>query len=283
MMEIVRDASEMRAVMGKLQADGANVALVPTMGALHAGHLSLVEAGLRDAGKCVASLFVNPKQFGPNEDFSRYPRQEAADIEILRAAGCDVLFAPAPETVYPSGFATTVSVAHIGDTLEGAHRPGHFDGVSTIVAKLLLMVLPDIAIFGEKDWQQLAIIRRMAADLNLPVRILGAPTVRDNDGLALSSRNTYLSATERTAAAALPAALLEAKRRIEAGDAVPPVLAQASNALLNAGFSSVDYVTLADADSLQLLAEADRPARLLAAARIGATRLIDNFPVEPRG
>lgn len=279
-MEIVRDVREMRAMISKFREDGAKVALVPTMGALHAGHLSLVEAGLRNADKCVASVFVNPKQFGPNEDFSRYPRQEAADMELLRAAGCDALFAPAPETVYPSGFATTVSVAQTGDTLEGAHRPGHFDGVSTIVAKLLIMTLPDIAVFGEKDWQQLAVIRRMATDLDLPVRIVGAPTIRDRDGLALSSRNTYLSDAERTAAAALPASLLEAKRRIEKGEPVPPVLAQATNILLQAGFSSVDYVALADADSLQPLPAADRPARLLAAARIGTTRLIDNFPVE---
>lgn len=281
-METVRTVEALRGQVLAWRQAGARVALVPTMGALHAGHLSLLETARGHADRLIASIFVNPKQFGPNEDFDRYPRAADADAALLSDAGCDLLFLPPVDAVYPAGFSTHVAVAGLGDDFCGAARPGHFDGVATVVAKLLIMAGPDVAVFGEKDWQQLAIIRRMATDLNLPVAIIGSPTVRDADGLALSSRNAFLSAGDRAAAAALPAAMRAAIARIEGGAGVTAVLAEAEQQLLAAGFSSVDYIALADAASLARLDQVDRPARLLAAARIGGTRLIDNMAVEPR-
>lgn len=279
-MEIARDVRAVRTAILAFRAAGGPITLVPTMGALHAGHLSLIDQARANGGPVVASIFVNPRQFGANEDFGRYPRQEAADMELLRAAGCNLLFMPAPENIYAPGYATNISVGGLGDGLEGAHRPGHFDGVSTIVAKLFNVIQPDIAIFGEKDWQQLAIIRRMARDLDFPIDIRGAPTVRDTDGLALSSRNAYLSAEERAAAAILPQTLQITRQRIEQGDPVPETLAMARDSLLAGGFSAVDYIALADAETLELLENPPvRPARLLAAAHIGRTRLIDNIAI----
>jgi pantoate--beta-alanine ligase len=274
----VRDLNELRRLLAEWRGEGLRIALVPTMGALHAGHLALVEAARRGGAKVVASIFVNPKQFAPDEDLARYPRREAADVRALTEAGCDLLWAPSVETMYPAGFATSVSVAGIGDHFDGAARPGHFDGVATVVAKLFNQVAPDVACFGEKDFQQLALIRRMVADLDMPIEIVGVPTQRDDDGLALSSRNIYLDEDERARAVALPRALGIAARAIGRGGEVEGALHDARTALIAAGFV-VDYVALADAETLAPDPAADRPRRLLAAARMGATRLIDNVAI----
>ena len=286
-MQTVKRLAELRPAVDRLRQHG-ELALVPTMGALHEGHLTLVREARARASAVAASIFVNPTQFGPHEDLAAYPRQLAEDARLLEAEGVDLLWAPSVEEVYPEGFATTVSVAGLGDGLCGAFRPGHFDGVATVVAKLFNQVQPDVAVFGEKDWQQLAVIRRMARDLDLVLpraqAIYGVPTVREPDGLALSSRNRYLSPEDRSRAAALPQAMHEAIAAIEAGSAVAPTLAALEAHLLQAGFSSVDYAELADAESLAAMAELDeRPARLLVAARIGGTRLIDNMAVHSRG
>jgi pantoate--beta-alanine ligase len=249
------------------------------MGALHAGHIALVEAGKARAGRVAASIFVNPAQFAAHEDLSRYPRQEAADAAMLEAAGCDLLWVPSVADVYPDEFSTKVSVDGVSDRWEGEARPGHFDGVATVVAKLLLAVQPDVALFGEKDFQQLAVIRRMVADLNIPVEIVGVPTVRDGDGLALSSRNAYLSEDERQQALALPRVLQTTAEAIRGNADVVETLERARQALQDAGFAKVDYFALVDAASLQPV---DTPAgemRLIAAATIGNTRLIDNLAV----
>lgn len=278
-LAILREVGALRDAVAALRSQHGSVALVPTMGALHAGHLSLVAAGRARAGAVVATIFVNPAQFGPGEDFAAYPRREAEDAALLADAGCDLLFAPPPAEVYPPGFATTVSVAGLDRRWEGTARPGHFDGVATVVTKLLLMAGPDIALFGEKDWQQLAIIRRLVADLNLPVAIHGMPTVRDVDGLALSSRNAYLAPAQRDIAAALPRTLFAAVAALEGGSAPARVLADGQAALLAAGFDAVDYLVLVDPDSLEPVDALRAPARLLAAARIGPTRLLDNMAV----
>jgi pantoate--beta-alanine ligase len=276
----------LREAVDILRARGP-VALVPTMGALHEGHLTLVREAKKRAPSVVVSIFVNPAQFGPNEDLDAYPRQLAEDSRLLETKGVDLLWAPPVDEVYPAGFATTVSVSGVSDGLCGASRPGHFDGVATVVTKLFNQVRPDLALFGEKDWQQLAVIRRMARDLDLTQpradAIHGVPTVREADGLALSSRNRYLSPGDRRRAAVLPRAMREAIARIERGDQVSAVLLALKQALSEGGFASVDYAGLADAESLAALAElGDRPARLLVAARIGGTRLIDNMAVGPR-
>ncbi len=250
------------------------------MGALHAGHLALVAEARRRADRVVATIFVNPTQFGAGEDLDRYPRQEHADAQMLDEAGCDLLWLPAVGDIYPEGFATTVNVGGLSDRWEGEARPGHFAGVATVVAKLLLTVRPDVALFGEKDFQQLAVIRRMTGDLGLGVDIAGVDTVRDPDGLALSSRNAYLSADERARALALPNALQAARRAISTGEPVAKALAAAKQALVDAGFLTIDYVALVDADSLEPLDAPRNPMRLIAAATIGGTRLIDNVPVE---
>jgi pantoate--beta-alanine ligase len=281
-MDSIRDVSALRARIRAWRGQGELIAMVPTMGALHAGHLSLVGIGRRKAHRVITSIFVNPLQFGAGEDLARYPRQEAVDAAMLRGAGCDLLFAPPPELVYPPGFATTVRVNGLDTPMEGAARPGHFDGVATVVSKLLLMAFPDVAIFGEKDWQQLAIIQRLVADLDIPVEVVGAPTVRDADGLAMSSRNAYLSHGERAVAAALPRTLRAAAQAIANGAGVAESLATARASLRSAGFK-VEYLTLADETSLDQL-NAYRPgARLFIAARLGTTRLIDNWPLQPTG
>ena len=258
---------------------GQRVALVPTMGALHAGHLSLVAEARARADRVVATIFVNPLQFGANEDLDAYPRQEQADIALLEAAGCDLLWLPHADEFYPAGFSTTVSVAGVSKRWDGAARPGHFDGVATVVAKLFAAVRPDIAIFGEKDFQQLAVIRRMNADLGLGVEIVAAPTLRTSDGLALSSRNAYLSDDERRRALALPRALDEARTAILGGEAVEVALVRATGRLEAAGFAPVDYVALVDAATLDPVDHPLGEMRLIAAARIGKTRLIDNLRV----
>jgi pantoate--beta-alanine ligase len=276
-MLTVRTLDALRAALAGFRAAGARVALVPTMGALHAGHMALVEAARVEGTRVVASIFVNPKQFGPNEDLARYPRQEAEDAAMLAGVGCDLLWAPAVEVMYPAGFASGVSVGGgLTDVLDGAARPGHFDGVATVVAKLFAQARPDIAYFGEKDWQQLAVVRRMAIDLDTGVEVVGVPTVREADGLALSSRNAYLSAEERERALVLPRALSAAAAAIAGGD-VGAALGEARAALARAGFV-VDYVELVDAGSLGKPV-AGRARRLLAAARIGGTRLIDNMAI----
>jgi pantoate--beta-alanine ligase len=278
-VQIVRDLPALRGALAVLRATGT-IALVPTMGALHSGHMTLVAEAGRRAAHVVASIFVNPTQFGANEDLSNYPRREAEDARLLEETGCALLWAPDAGTMYPQEFATTVHVDGISEGLCGASRPGHFDGVATVVAKLFNQVRPDLALFGEKDFQQLAVIRRMAADLDFGVEIVGVPTQRDHDGLALSSRNIYLSAEDRAAAAALPRALTEAGAAIAAGADVEGALAEARARLAAAGFDP-EYVELRDSDSLAPLDRLDRPARLLAAARLGGTRLIDNIAVEP--
>ena len=281
-MQTVRDLATLRDAVAAFRAEGATIALVPTMGALHAGHMALVEAARRPGTKVIASIFVNPKQFGPNEDLARYPRREAADARLLAEGGCDLLWLPPVEVMYPDGFATTISVSGVSDGLDGAARPGHFDGVATVVTKLFNQTGADIAYFGEKDFQQLAVIRRFVADLDLPIEIVGVPTQRDDDGLALSSRNIYLDDEQRAKAVALPRALGVAARAIGRGDDAEAALAEARATLIAAGFD-IDYVTLADAETLTESPAPDRPRRLLAAARMGATRLIDNIAVEANG
>jgi pantoate--beta-alanine ligase len=279
-LQTIREARQLPAALIALRAGGKSLALVPTMGALHAGHIALVEEAKRHADRVAATVFVNPLQFGANEDFGRYPRQEKKDAEALSEAGCDLLWLPQPEEMYPVGFATTVTVKGLSERWEGEARPGHFDGVATVVAKLLCAVRPDIAVFGEKDFQQLAVIRRMTQDLQLGVEILGVPTVRDPDGLALSSRNAYLSADERQRAVELPKALNHAALDIRSGSSVPDALTQAVERLKSAGFAKVGYVALVNALTLEPLDEAGGPMRLIAAATIGTTRLIDNVPVD---
>lgn len=276
-MQTIRDLNALRTTTAAFREAGEDVALVPTMGALHAGHMALVEEARRAAARVIVSIFVNPLQFGPNEDLARYPRREQTDARMLTEAGVDILWAPPVEVMYPDGFATNISVSGISEMLDGAHRPGHFDGVATVVAKLFTQTQADIALFGEKDFQQLAVIRRMVADLNLPVDIRGVPTQREDDGLALSSRNIYLSDKDRAAAVALPRALGVAARRIEQGDDAASALDQARATLKAAGFA-IDYVELVDAATLNAPDPA-RAMRLLAAAKLGGTRLIDNVPV----
>ena len=258
---------------------GQTIALVPTMGALHAGHMALVEAARKEADRVVASIFVNPLQFGPSEDLNRYPRQEEEDAALLEQHGCDLVWLPTADQLYPSGFATSVSVSGVSERWDGAARPGHFTGVATVVAKLFTSVGPDLAFFGEKDFQQLAVIRRMEADLGLGVAIRGVPTVRDADGLALSSRNAYLSSDDRTRALALPRALERARAAILGGETVEAVLDDARRSLTDAGFSRIDYVALVDAATLEPLDVPSGEMRLIAAAVIGSTRLIDNISV----
>ena len=277
-MQTVRNGEDLAQTLADLQRVGT-IALVPTMGALHAGHVALIEEAKRRADGVVATIFVNPTQFGPNEDLSRYPRREEDDALMLREAGCDLLWVPSADEIYPSGFATTVLVHGVSQYWEGEARPGHFNGVATVVAKLLLSVGPDVALFGEKDFQQLAVIRRMVADLGMPVEIIGVPTVRDGDGLALSSRNAYLSPDERSRALALPRQLASARDDILSGLPVREALEDSGQKLIDAGFSRVDYFALVDAETLEPLDEPRGEMRLIAAAVIGATRLIDNVAV----
>lgn len=278
---ILRTVADLRAQVAAWKAAGHIVGVVPTMGALHAGHLSLVQAARADCPRVVVTIFVNPTQFNNPADLARYPRTEESDAAMLASAGVDAIFAPAPEQVYPDGFATTVTVSGVSAPLEGEHRPGHFAGVATVVAKLFGMTQADRAYFGEKDWQQLAVVRRMAADLNLPVTVVGCPTVRDPDGLALSSRNARLSPAARTQAAALPRALQGAIAALQAGETPDRALAQARAALLAAGFDSVDYLAFRDAATLGPAGTGTGagPLRLLAAATLDGVRLIDNMAV----
>jgi pantoate--beta-alanine ligase len=276
-----RSVAEVRGAVAQWRQAGLSVALVPTMGALHAGHLSLVARGLQLADRVVTSVFVNPTQFGPKEDFAAYPRQEDGDAALLAGAGAHLLYVPTVEAMYPLGFATSITVGGVAEGLCGTFRPGHFSGVATVVTKLLLQTGPDVALFGEKDYQQLQVIRRMVADLDIPVRIEGVPIKREADGLALSSRNAYLSAEERATAPRLHATLTAVVRRLQDGQAVDAALAWGRDQLLAAGFRAVDYLELRDASDLVPISRPDRTGRLLVAAHLGRTRLIDNVAVPP--
>jgi pantoate--beta-alanine ligase len=278
---IVRSVSELRAQVRAWRAAGLKIGFAPTMGALHEGHLSLVRLAKERCDVVVASIFVNPKQFAPHEDLERYPRDEAGDVHKLASAGCDLIFAPTPEEMYPDAFATAVEVTGVSAPLEGAARPHFFGGVATVVTKLLLQCLPDVAVFGEKDYQQFLVIKRLVRDLDIPVHVIAGPTMREQDGLALSSRNAYLSAQERAAAVKLNQILREGVAALQAGEAIASVEARAKAQVLAAGFSSVDYVAVRCASDLSEITNgpiAGR-ARILAAAWLGKTRLIDNFAV----
>jgi pantoate--beta-alanine ligase len=278
-LPVARSVAELRRHVATWRSQGERVGLVPTMGALHKGHLALVAAAQAACRRVVVSIFVNPKQFGPREDFSSYPRPEADDLAKLTEAAADLTYIPAVEEMYPEGFATSISVGGPSEGLCGAQRPGHFDGVATVVAKLLTQAAPDAAYFGEKDYQQLMVVRRLARDLDLPVEIVGVPTVREPDGLALSSRNVYLSAEERRIAPHLHRIMHETGAAIAGGTPPAPALQRAIAALGEQGFN-VEYLELRDAAKLVALSDTPtEPARLLAAVHLGRTRLIDNVPV----
>ncbi|KAF0114004.1 MAG: pantoate--beta-alanine ligase [Rhodospirillaceae bacterium] len=283
-MTVVRTIAALRAEVAAWRRRGETLALVPTMGALHEGHLALMREGLRRADRVVVSIFVNPTQFSPEEDLARYPRQEARDRDTLSKVGQCLLFAPTVAEMYPEGFSTRVSVAGVSEGLCGAFRPVHFCGVATVVTKLLLQTLPDVAVFGEKDYQQLQVIRRLVTDLDIPVRVVGVPTVREADGLALSSRNASLSAPERSRATALYQILQETSAAVTLGVAPNAAAAAAVDRLLAAGFTPLEYLEVRDAHTLApLTGPLIRPARVLAAAWMGRTRLIDNVAIEPPG
>lgn len=276
---IIRNAAALRSKVAGWRGDGLRIGVVPTMGALHEGHLSLVRAALEKTDRVIVTLFVNPKQFNSAADLAAYPRTENEDAAKLAPLGAHVLYCPDGGEMYPPGFATTVSVSGVSEGLCGAHRPGHFDGVATVVTKLLLQTAADFAFFGEKDFQQLHVVRRLAADLDIPVEIVGCPTVREDDGLALSSRNVRLSGAERSVAPALARVLFDAARRIAKGEEVAETLAEARRAIAAAGYREVEYLELRGEDDLAPMAIHDRPARLLAAAWLGETRLIDNVQI----
>jgi len=278
-LKVVRNILDLRRETASWRAQGLASAVVPTMGALHRGHLTLVREGLKRADRVVTTIFINPKQFGPQEDLGRYPRTEAADVAQLEEAGAHLVFAPQPNEVYPPGFATSIVVAGPAKAgLEDKFRPHFFDGVATVVAKLFTQSEAQFAMFGEKDYQQLLVVRRMARDLDLPVEVIGVPTVREESGLALSSRNAYLSKAEHRQAASLYRILTQAAVKIKAGQKPTRATAAARRALTTRGFR-VDYVAARNAETLALPREADEPVRLLAAVWLGTTRLIDNIAV----
>jgi pantoate--beta-alanine ligase len=279
MIAVARNIAELRRAVSDWRKAGQKVALIPTMGALHAGHLALLERGKSLCDRTVTSIFVNPKQFGPGEDLSRYPRDEAGDQQKLSEAGCDMVYSPAAAEMYPEGFVTSIESGPLGEVLEGRFRPGHFSGVATVVIKLLVQAAPDVACFGEKDYQQLQIIRRVVRDLDLPVQIEAVETVREADGLALSSRNAYLTTEQRRRAVGLHYALTEVVRRARKGD--PAAAAWGTHSLIGAGFDKIDYFDVRDAETLEPIEHINRKARALAAAWLGQTRLIDNLPIDP--
>ena len=276
---ICRSVSEIRALVDEWKASGARVGVVPTMGALHEGHLSLARQAHAECDRVIVTIFVNPKQFNNAQDLEKYPRTEDADAALLAGVPVDAIFAPLPDEVYPPGFATTVSVAGVAEPLEGAMRPGHFDGVATVVTKLFGMTRADRAYFGQKDWQQLQVVQRLVADLNLPVEIVACETLREADGLAMSSRNARLSAKARAVAPALLAAMQQAAQSIRAGHAPEQALDAARQQVLAAGFERVEYIALRDPQSLLLADDPTRPLRMLAAAWLDGVRLIDNIAV----
>lgn len=277
---VVRTIAELRDRIGNWRSVRERVGLVPTMGALHEGHLTLVRRSLEVTSRTCVTLFVNPTQFAPGEDLAVYPRTEETDAALLAAAGAHLLFAPTVEEMYPADSVTRVSVPGIGDLLEGEYRPGFFTGVATIVSKLLIQALPDVALFGEKDFQQLQVIKRMTKDLDIPVDIEGVPTVREADGLALSSRNAYLTPDERRAAPKLYESISAVAARMADGADAEHEENKAAGALIEAGFSNVDYVTVRDAQTLLPWTDRARPGRVLAAAKLGRARLIDNVAID---
>jgi len=279
---VVRSVKALRSRVDSWRSAGQSVGLVPTMGALHDGHLSLIRRSNSLVGKTVASIFVNPAQFAPHEDFSSYPRQEAIDLDLLQKAGCHLAYIPTPGEMYPEGFQTSVAVSTLSQGLCGVSRPHFFGGVATVVAKLLNQTRPDIAVFGEKDYQQLLVIRRLVKDLNLHVDIIGAPILREADGLAMSSRNAYLSAGERAVAGQLNKILKEIAAALAAGGEIGAALNTGRERIAGAGFSTVDYLEVRSADALAPMGPGavDKPARIFAAVILGKTRLIDNWPVE---
>ncbi|HWU51130.1 MAG TPA: pantoate--beta-alanine ligase [Asticcacaulis sp.] len=274
----VRTLVELRRQVAQLRADGARLAFVPTMGALHEGHLDLVRHAKTLADKVVVSIFVNPLQFAPTEDLDRYPRDEAGDVALLEGVGCDLVYLPTPDVLYPEGFVSRIEMSGPALGLESDFRPHFFSGVATVVAKLFNQVRPDIAVFGEKDYQQLAVIRALVRDFDMAIDIIGHPTVRETDGLALSSRNAYLSPQERTAAPKLHQALQDVRSVLLAGKDADAAIAGAGAFLQNAGFDQIDYIALRDADTLGEV-RPNQPRRLLAALWLGKTRLIDNIAV----
>ena len=282
-LSILRTVEDLRSQVAAWRRKGLTVALVPTMGALHDGHLGLIRRGRELADRVIASVFVNPTQFAPHEDFDRYPRDEGGDAAKLASAGCHALYAPTVRAMYPHGFATAISVGGPAEGLCGTFRPQMFGGVALVVTKLFLQALPDVAVFGEKDYQQLMVIRRFTRDLDIPVRVEGLPTVREADGLAMSSRNAYLSADERARAPELNRALTAAAAALAAGAEVDGALTGIRGRIAEAGFGTIDYVELRDAETLEPVTAVIRPARLLAAAWMGKARLIDNVPVIPAG
>ncbi|WP_353642644.1 pantoate--beta-alanine ligase [Mesorhizobium sp. WSM2239] len=278
---IVRTVAELRDAVASWRRQGLKVAVVPTMGALHGGHLSLVRAAFGRADRVIVTLFVNPKQFNSQADLAAYPRTEHEDAAKLAPLNAHLLYAPHASEMYPEGFASTVSVSGVSEGMCGAFRPGHFEGVATVVAKLFLQTGADFAFFGEKDFQQLHVVKRMVRDLDIPITVVACPTVREADGLALSSRNVRLSPAERAIAPRLPSVLLETAKRLARGSAIVPTLAEARAAILAAGYRDVEYLELRGETDLQSLESLERPARLLAAAWLGETRLIDNVRTSP--
>jgi pantoate--beta-alanine ligase len=279
-LTVVRTVADLRRAVGEFRAASRTIGMIPTMGALHEGHVSLVQGAVDRGDVPVASIFVNPTQFGPNEDFAAYPRDEAGDFAKLEAAGCRIAYAPSKEEMYPGPQLTTVTVASLTDGLCGPFRPGHFRGVATVVCKLLLMAMPDRGYFGEKDYQQLQVLKRMARDLAMPVEIVGMPTIRESDGLAMSSRNRYLTPDERKTALAIHRELTALARMAADGRvSCTKAAADAAQALLAAGFDKVEYLTVVDAESLAPIEHVAGPARIAVAARLGRTRLIDNVAV----
>jgi pantoate--beta-alanine ligase len=276
---ILRTVAELREFVRGWKAEGHVVGVVPTMGALHDGHLSLARRAKAECGRVITTIFVNPKQFNNPDDLKKYPRSEDADVALLRWVGVEVVFAPPPEEVYPDGFVTTVTVGGVSQPLEGTLRPGHFDGVATVVAKLFGMTQADRGYFGQKDWQQLQVVQRLVADLNMAVTVVGCDTVRDPDGLAMSSRNVRLTAAGRQKAPALYAAMLAAARDFRSGVPEPEAMARASAAVMAEGFESVEYIELRDAETLGPVTDAGRSIRMLAAAWLDGVRLIDNIAV----
>lgn len=278
-MLIVRDAAALAAAVSAWRDAGDRVAVVPTMGYLHEGHLALVARARELAQRVIATIFVNPTQFAPHEDLGRYPRDEAGDVAKLEAAGCDLLFAPPVEVMYPPGFATRIAMGGPAEGLEGTHRPQMFAGVALVCSRIFGLTRADVAVFGEKDWQQVMVVRRVVEDLALPVAIETVPTVRAADGLALSSRNAYLDPEARVKAAAMYAALTHAAERLKAGATAAQACGEAEVRLREAGFRQVDYVALRSAREFSELGRLDEPARVLGAAWLGQVRLIDNLPV----
>ncbi len=281
-MQVLQEIDDVRLAVAAARRAGQIVGFVPTMGALHAGHLSLVAAAREHCGLVVVSIFVNPTQFAPGEDLERYPRTLDADLEVCRTAGVDAVFAPPTASMYRSDARTVVSVRELTDVLCGPFRPGHFDGVATVVAKLFNIVQPDAAFFGEKDFQQLAVIRQMVRDLDLPIEIVGCPTVREADGLAMSSRNAYLTTAERKQATSHSTAMRSAIDAARAGCRDAGVLIeQIRRTILAAGPATIDYIAIVAPNTLRDVATLDRPARICLAVRVGSTRLIDNMPLDP--